>query len=120
MADLEDRQTVDPLRVVTLALLALMVIAFIGGTVYQVIYVGSQRETAECYQEAFRELNASLLVSRDAAKQDRAQLRTLILSFTDPGATREGTREALDRYVDALDDADRQRLAAPLPNRTCD
>lgn len=122
MADREERDerpAVDPLRVVTLVLLAAMVLVVFGLSIYLVTYVREQRETAECYQTAFDELNASLAVSREAARQDRAQLRTLVTSFTNPDSTREQARAALASYVAALDEADEQRLRAPLPSRNC-
>lgn len=114
-----EKEPVDSLRLVTLALLAAMVIAVAGLGAYLVTYVRDQRLTAECYASAFEELNASLLVSREAAKQDRGQLRTLVTSIVDPESDQGAVRVALDNYVAALDAADRDRAAAPLPNRTC-
>lgn len=109
----------DGVRVATLAVLSLVTLAVIGLIVFLVTNVQGQRLTAECYQKAFDELNASLAVSREAARQDRAQLRELVTTFTDPANTRDEARAALDRYAAALDAADRDRAAAPLPNRTC-
>ena len=114
-----EREPVDSLRLITLGLLAAMVLAVAGLGAYLVTYVRDQRLTAECYATAFEELNASLLVSREAAKQDRGQLRTLITALTEPGSDQDAVRGALDNYVAALDEADRDRVAAPLPNRTC-
>jgi hypothetical protein len=114
-----EREPVDSLRLITLGLLAAMVLAVIGLAAYLVTYVRDQRLTAECYATAFEELNASLLVSREAAKQDRGQLRTLVTALIVPDGDQDSVRVALDNYVAALDAADRDRAAAPLPNRTC-
>ena len=117
--DQDDAPGPDPLRVVTLVLVTAMVLAVVGLVFYLTTYVREQRLTAECYQSAFTELNESLAVSREAARQDRGELRTLITSFTNPESSREQVRAALDRYIDALNAADRDRASAPLPNRTC-
>lgn len=117
--DTDDVQAPDPLRVVTLVLVAAMVLAVAGLIFYLVTFVREQRQTAECYQKALTELNTSLAVSREAARQDRAELRTLVTSITDPAKTSQERRDALDRYAAALDAADRDRAAAPLPTRTC-
>lgn len=119
MADDDEPTGSDPLRVVTLVLLAAMVLAVIGLTVYLVTYVQDQREHSECYQAAFDDLNASLGVSREAARQDRAQLRTLVTSLTDPAKDPSEGQDALDVFVRALDAADQDRANAPLPQRTC-
>lgn len=115
----QDPQGPDPLRVVTLVLVAAMVLAVAGLIFYLTTFVRDQRETAECYHAAFHELNQSLAVSREAGRQDRAELRTLIASFTNPASTPEQVRVSLDTYIAALNAADRDRAAAPLPNRTC-
>lgn len=109
----------DPLRVVTMVLLAAMTLAVLALGGYLMTYVRDQRETAECYQMAFDELHQSLSVSREAARQDRAELRTLVESFVDPGSTNDSVATALDTYLAALDAADADRSRAPLPSRTC-
>jgi hypothetical protein len=109
----------DPLRVVTMALLALMVAAVIGLTWYLVAYVQAQRLTSECYNAAFNELQTSLRVSRDAARGDRIELRDLISSISDPSLTQQQRRQALADYVAAVDDSEQARAKAPLPTRTC-
>lgn len=119
MADRHDVEPNDPLRVVTVALLAAMVLAVGGLILYLTTYVREQRQTAECYATAFEELNTSLAVSREAARQDRAELRTLVTSITDPAKTEQERRAALDVFARALDEADADRAAAPLPTRTC-
>lgn len=109
----------DPLRLVTIALVALMIVAFIGSTTYQIMYAQGERQARECYQAAFDELNASLAVSRETARQDRAQLRTLVTSLTAADATVPERQLALATYLRALDEADVERSRAPLPTRTC-
>lgn len=109
----------DPLRVVTMVLNLAMVLVVAGLALYLVTYVQDQREKSDCYQAAFNELNASLAVSRETARQDRAELRTLVTSLTDPEKSSQQRRGALDVFVAALDDADEERARAPLPQRTC-
>ncbi len=102
-----------------IALLLLAIAVTVASAVNQVVFTAAQQERNECYQQAIREVNSSLVVARETAKQDREQLRVLVQSILDPGRTPGGTRSALDRYVAALDDADRRRLAAPLPDIRC-
>lgn len=109
----------DPLRVVTVVLLALMVTAFVGLTWYLVAYAQDQRHTSECYNTAFNELQNSLQVSREAARGDRIELRDLISSISDPAKTPSERRTALEDYVAAIDQSEQARALAPLPARTC-
>lgn len=109
----------DPLRLVTMALLALMVAAVIGLTWYLVSYVQSQRLTSECYNASFVGLQNSLQVSRDAARSDRIELRDLISSISDTSKTTAERRKALEDYVAAIDQSEQARALAPLPARTC-
>lgn len=109
----------DPLRVVTMALLGLMVAAVIGLTWYLVAYVQGQRHTSECYQQSFEDLRSSLQVSREAARSDRIELRDLIQSISDPDKTPLERRNALEDYVAAIDQSEQARALAPLPARTC-
>lgn len=109
----------DPLRLVTMALLALMVAAVVGLTWYLVSYVQSQRLTNECYQGSFGSLQSSLQVSREAARSDRIELRDLISSISDPAKTPAERRKALEDYVTAIDQSEQARALAPLPARTC-
>lgn len=115
----EPEQGVDPLRVVTLVLLGAMVLAVVGLALYLVSYVREQRITAECYQGAFDDLNSSLQVSRDAARQDRAQLKDLVSALIDPAETPEQRRASLQQFVTASQAAEQDRARAPLPTRTC-
>lgn len=121
MADPEPAVPVerDPLRVVTVALLGLMVAAFIGLTWYLVTYAQDQRRTSECYNAAFDELRGSLQVSREAARSDRIELRDLIQSISDLTKTPAERRAALEDYVSAIDQSEQARAQAPLPARTC-
>ena len=107
------------MRVVTVALLALMVVAVIGLTWYLLAYVQGQRLDNECYQASFVELQASLRVSREAARSDRIELRNLINSISDPSRTPAQRRDALASYVAAVDASEQARAKAPLPSRTC-
>jgi cytoskeletal protein RodZ len=119
MAEPVARTERDPLRVVTVLLLALMVAAFVGLTWYLVAYAHSQRATSECYQQSFDELRSSLQVSREAARTDRIELRDLIQSISDPDKTPAERRTALEDYVAAIDQSEQARALAPLPARTC-
>jgi hypothetical protein len=109
----------DPLRVVTLALLALMVAAFIGLTSYLFLYAQAERVKSDCYNDAFDELQNSLRVSREAARSDRIEFRDLINSILDPALGPVQRRQALEDYVAAIDTSEQARAQAPLPTRTC-
>lgn len=109
----------DPLRVVTLALNGASILAVVGLLLYMVIYVQGQRESSECFADAFDELNSSLAVSREIARQDRAELRTMLTSVTDTTRTQEQRRKALDDFIAAIDAAEVARSKSPLPTRTC-
>jgi hypothetical protein len=118
-ADAQTPAERDPLRVVTMVLLAMMVAAVIGLTWYLLAYVQARRLTSECYNAAFDELRGSLQVSRDAARSDRIELRDLINSISDPAKTSVERRAALEDYVAAIDQTEKARALAPLPARTC-
>ncbi len=117
MSTVEGRRRRSNRLMVVLLLVAIAVT--VASAVNQVVFTSAQQDRNVCYQQALRELNTSLVVAREAAKQDREQLRILVLSFISPTRSQEGSRVALDRYLAALDDADRRRLAAPLPDIRC-
>lgn len=106
-------------NVLVVALLVVALVVTVVGAINQLLFASAQEARNTCYQQAIREINTSLEVGRAASKQDREQLRVLVTSILDPNRTPEATRAALDRYRDALDDADRRRLAAPLPDIRC-
>ena len=103
--------------IVAMLVVALVVTVF--GAVNQLVFAAEQEARNTCYQQAIRQINDSLAVGRDASKQDREQLRILVTALIDPDRTPEETRAALDRYRVALDDADRRRSTAPLPDIRC-
>lgn len=115
----ESTEPRDPLRVVTIALNVVSVLAVIGLCFYLVIYAQGQREAQECFAEAFDELNSSLAVSREISRQDRTELRSMLTSVTDMSRTQEQRRQALDDFIAAIDAAEVARSKSPLPTRTC-
>lgn len=101
------------------ALLLVAIAVTVASAINQVVFTGAQEARNSCYQGAIREVHSSLIVARETAKQDREQLRILVQSILEPSSTPDSRRSALDRYLAALDDADRRRLAAPLPDIRC-
>ncbi len=107
-------QEPDPLRMVTLCLLALLTVIVAALVAYLVAFVGSQRQTVECLQAGYAELNSSTSAARAAAAQDRQAQRELLLDQSG----NEGDT-AIARFLAELDEADRTRDANPLPVRRC-
>lgn len=106
----------DPIRVITLAMLGLLVLVVAALITYLLVFVGSMRDTVECLQGNAAQQNASILAGRAAAAQDRAAQRELLLT---QATTLEDRRAALDRYLRRLDEADAARSASPPPTRSC-
>ncbi len=119
MASSDDRPAPvapDPLRLVTTCLLGLLTVVVAALVIYLVLFVGAQRQTVECLQAGYAELNSSVSAARVAAAQDRQAQRELLLAQA--GADVRGDT-AIDRYLARLDDADATRDANPLPVRRC-
>lgn len=106
----------DPMRLVTTCLLGLLTVVVAALVIYLVVFVGAQRQTVECLQAGYAELNSSIGASRAAAAQDRQAQRELLL---DQGGTEAEADAAIDRFLVQLDDADATRTANPLPVRRC-
>lgn len=106
----------DAVRVVTVAVLSCVAVTVTVLVIYLVSYASSQRETQQCLQAQFDELQTSYLAARSAGAQDRQAQRELLLAQL---ATPMQGREAVQRYLARLDDADRGRSAAPPPTLRC-
>lgn len=115
----EESRRADPLRVVTIVLLAAMILAQIGLSVYLVTYVRDQRIRAECVQSAFNETNSALATTVGAAGRDRRGLLTLLTSLTNPELNSAQRAAALEDYKRQLAASETERASNPLPNRTC-
>jgi hypothetical protein len=115
----EESRRSDPLRVVTMVLLAAMILAQIGLSVYLVTYVRDQRIRAECVQSAFNETNSALATTVGAASRDRRGLLTLLTSLTNPELSSAQRATALEDYKRQLAANEAERASNPLPNRTC-
>lgn len=106
----------DPIRVITLCMLGLLTVVTVALIAYQVTFVGTVRQTVECLQAGYAELNTSIVARSAAAAQDRASQRELLLT---PATTPAERAEALQRYLRRLDEADQARSASPSPTRSC-
>lgn len=115
----EESRRADPLRVVTMVLLAVMVLAQIALSVYLLTYVQAQRVRAECVQSALNETNSALATTSGAAGRDRRGLLTLLTSLTNPELSSAQRAAALEDYKRQLAANETERASNPLPNRTC-
>lgn len=117
--DLRSPPSWDFIRILTLAMLAIVavVVAFLG--YYLVTYVKEQRQLSECYRSAFNETNSALATTISAAGRDRRGLLALLTSLTDPAQTREQRSAELEAYKQLLAMGEVERASNPLPNRTC-
>ncbi len=115
----EESRRSDPLRLVTMVLLGVMVLAQIALSVYLLTYVQAQRVRAECVQSAFNETNSALATTVGAAGRDRRGLLALLTSLTDPALSPTERRASLEDYKRQLAASEAERASNPLPNRTC-
>lgn len=106
----------DGLRIATLAVLVLVLLSSVGQAVYLSGYVQSQRTVNDCYQNLIDDLITSNGAAREAAKQDRASIREFLVTIAAPGGDDAAT---MDRYLSALDEADRTRSGTPPPTQRC-
>jgi type VI protein secretion system component VasK len=109
-----DPLTWDAVRVITVGVLVCVVLAVSGLVVYLSTSAASDRRVKECLQIQVAELQQSYIAGREAARQDRQAQRELLLAqLSNP------TREAVERFLQRLDDSDRARTANPPPSRNC-
>lgn len=82
-------------------------------------YITDLRRVTECqasYNAVFANANAERV---EAAKDDRAAIRTFLTSLAQPGATPDQRATAYATYLRQLDDADQRRDDNPLPTERC-
>lgn len=105
----------DGIRIATLIVLGLVVVSVIALGAFLVTNVHEQRERNECYQEQLEALTDWAQAAVQAGRSDRQAQRELLLAQDTPndGAV------ALQRYLDRLDEADRTRRTAPVPDQRC-
>lgn len=109
-----DPLTWDAVRVVTVGVLVCVVLAVTGLVLYLSTSAADDRRVKECLQVQVAQLQTSYVVGREAAKQDRAAQRELLLAqLANP------TRDAVLRFLDRLDATDRDRAGSPPPTRNC-
>jgi hypothetical protein len=106
----------DGIRIATLVVLALVAAAVVSLGVFLVTYVQDQRLANECYQHQIVALTDWAQTAVDAGRTDRQAQRELLLSRAQDPA---GRQAALDRYLAQLDQADRTRSSAPVPEQRC-
>ena len=106
----------DAIRVATLVVLMLVALLSGGQAVYLATYVQDQRTTNECYQGQIDALTEWAATAVQASRSDRQAQRELLLAQA--GASEDG-RAAMQRYLGQLDEADRTRAGAPVPEPRC-
>lgn len=106
----------DGIRIATLGVLAVDTLIMMLLAVFLVTNVQQQRQVNECYQRQIVALTDWANTAVDAGRADRQAQRELLLSQApDP----EARRAALDRYLAQLDQADRTRQQATVPEQRC-
>jgi len=106
----------DGIRIATLAVLSLVTITVVALGVFLVTYVQDQRLINECYQRQIVALTDWADNAVQAGKADRQAQRELLLARAN---TPEDRQAVLDRYLAQLDEADRTRRSAPVPEQRC-
>lgn len=106
----------DAIRIATLAVLSLVTITVVALSVFLVTYVQNQRLINECYQRHLVALTDWAATAVQAGRADRQAQRELLLATV---PTAEPRQAALDRYLAQLDEADRTRSSAPVPEQRC-
>lgn len=113
-----DRSAVamDGIRIATLCVLAVDTLVVILLAVFLVTNVQGQRLANECYQAQIVALTDWAATAVDAGRADRQAQRELLLARA---TTPEDRQAVLDRYLAQLDEADRTRQSAPVPEQRC-
>lgn len=106
----------DAIRIATLTVLSLVTITVVALGVFLVTYVQDQRLVNECYQRQLVALTDWAQTAVQAGRADRQAQRELLLASA---PTAEARQAALDRYLAQLDEADRTRSSAPVPEQRC-
>lgn len=105
----------DSIRIATLVTLGAHTVAVIVLWVYLMTNVAQQRQINDCYQNVVDGLVTWSNAAVEAGRSDRQAQRELLLS-QESGIDR---REAVQTYLERLDQADRARLSAPAPTQRC-
>lgn len=75
--------------------------------------------TTECQAEYNSAYTKALQDRSEAARQERAAQRTLLVTLLSGPIPPEQARKAFDAYLASLDASDRERDSAPIPNLRC-
>lgn len=106
-------------------ILVVMSVLSVGASAIQTTRLNRIIECQAAYNDAFAE---SIRIRADATVQERNYQRDLWLAFLrnaprTPGennpAGRDASIRALNSYLKALDDANKARQVAPIPDRNC-
>lgn len=114
--DARARAPVDALRAATLAVLTVFALLSAGQAVFLVTSVQDQRQVNECYQEQIDALTKWANAAVQAGRTDRQAQRELLLAQINNIG---GGDAAIQRYLGQLDEADRTRQRAPVPEQNC-
>jgi predicted solute-binding protein len=101
-------------------LLGVILIALsIASVVFIAIQTARLRDVTEC-QAGYNEAYGKAIQARaNAAREERQAQRRLWTTVLNQQIPVEEKRKAFETYLKALDEADRVREAAALPNRKC-
>jgi hypothetical protein len=98
------------------AVLVLLALATVIGVAVQTVRLNDvtscQAEWNDGYTDALRQRAV-------AAATERAAQRELLTTVLRPGTTAQERREATERYLHSLEDADAEREEAKIPTREC-
>lgn len=113
-----DRSTtaMDGIRIATLCVLAVDTLVVVLLAVFLVTNVQGQRQVNECYQTQIVALTNWAATATQAARTDRQAQRELLIARA---SAPEDRQAAVDRYLAQLDEADRTRQSAPVPEQRC-
>lgn len=111
-----DETPPDGIRIATLVVLGMLVVAMILQGAYLVTTVRQQRERNECYQAQITQLTDWAATAVDASATSRQAQRELLIARA---SSPEDRQVAIDRYLAQLDEADRTRQSAPVPEQRC-
>jgi hypothetical protein len=106
----------DGIRIATLVVLTVDTLIMVLLVVFLMTNVQQQRELNECYQRQIVALTDWAQNAVEAGRADRQAQRELLLASA---PTAEARQAALDRYLARLDEADRTRSSAPVPEQRC-
>lgn len=106
---------------VEVVMFVLLFVVIVAQSVYLVTYVRAQREVQDqlvCQSQVNTAFREALTVRTESAGRERDAQRKLLTALSEP-PSREQFQRAYEDYFTALDQADRDRDANPLPDFDC-